>query len=170
MLRLALVRAVVVTCIVAVLAAMGVTRLPSPVWLAPLFLVWLFVAWRGSLAWRGALGGLVVGLAALALPTSVLRPCCATMMSGTPCTMPQVCVAVGAALGLLVAATLPRLRTPGEWARASAGGMIAVTSLVACRCTTLLVGETVGLLGALLASTAGIALTRAWWARRVVQR
>jgi hypothetical protein len=166
MLRLGLVRAALVTGAVALLALLGVTSLPSPAWLVPLFAVWLFMGWRGTLLWRGALGGLAAGLAALALPTSVLRPCCATMTSAASCSMSEVCVAAGVALGLVVAVTLPRLRTPGQWARASAGGMVAVTSLVACRCTTMLLGETLGLLGGLLATATALALARAWWEGR----
>ena len=170
MLRLGLVRAGLVTGAVALLALLGVTSLPSSAWLAPLFAVWLLLGWRGTLLWRGALGGLAAGLGALAVPTSVLRPCCATMTSAASCSMPEVCVAAGAALGLVVAVTLPRLRTPAQWARASAGGMVAVTSLVACRCTTMLLGESLGLLGGLLASATGLALARAWWQGRSTAR
>jgi hypothetical protein len=166
MLRLALVRAALVTGLVALLAALGMTSVPSPAWLAPIFVVWVFVGWRGALLWRGALGGLAAGVGALVLPVSVLRPCCATMTQGASCSMPQVCVAAGVALGLVVAATLPRLRTGSEWARAAAGAMVAVVSLVACRCADMLVGESVGLLGGLLASAAALALARAWWAGR----
>jgi hypothetical protein len=170
MLRLGLVRAALVTGAVALLALLGVTSLPSPAWLVPLFAVWLLMGWRGTLLWRGALGGLAAGLAALALPTSVLRPCCATMTSAASCSMPEVCVAAGVALGLVVAVTLPRLRTPGQWARASAGGMVAVTSLIACRCTTMLLGESLGLLGGLLATATALALARAWWHGRSTVR
>jgi hypothetical protein len=166
MLRLAVVRAAVVTGLVALLAALGVTSLPSTAWLAVIFVVWVFVGWRGALLWRGALGGLAAGLGALVLPMSVLRPCCATMTAGASCSMPEVCVAAGAALGLVVAMTLPRLRTAGEWARAAAGGMVAVVSLVACRCADMVLGESLGLLGGLLASAAALALARAWWAAR----
>jgi hypothetical protein len=166
MLRLALVRAALVTGLVALLAALGMTSVPSPAWLAPIFVVWVFVGWRGALLWRGALGGLAAGLGALVLPVSVLRPCCATMTQGASCSMPQVCVAAGVALGLVVAATLPRLRTGSEWARAAAGAMVAVVSLVACRCADMLIGESVGLLGGLLASAAAVAMARAWWAAR----
>ena len=169
MLRLALIRAALVTGAVALLALLGLTSLPSPAWLAPIFRAWLFVGWRGALLWRGALGGLAAGLAALALPMSVLRPCCATMTSATSCSMPQVCVAAGAALGAVVAATLPRLTAPGQWARASAGALVAVSSLVACRCASMLLGESVGLLGGMLASAAGVALARWWWAGRSVR-
>lgn len=165
MLRLGVVRAAVVTCIVAVLAATGVARLPSPAWLALVFAVWSFLGWRGALVWRGALAGLGAGLAALALPLSLLRPCCQAMESATSCSMPQVCWAAGGVLGLAVTATLPRLRTPHEWARASAGALVAVASLVASRCTSLFVGETIGLLGGLLASAAAVAAARAWLAR-----
>jgi hypothetical protein len=166
MLRLALVRAALVTGLVALLAALGLTSVPSPAWLAPIFVVWAFVGWRGALLWRGALGALAAGLGALVLPVSVLRPCCATMTQGASCSMPQVCVAAGVALGLVVAATLPRLRTGSEWARAAAGAMVAVVSLVACRCADMLLGESLGLLGGLLASAAALALARAWWATR----
>jgi hypothetical protein len=168
MLRLGLTRAVLVTGLVAALGALGRTSLPAAWWLAPIFAVWVVVGWRGALMWRGALGGLAVGLGALAMPMSVLRPCCATMSAvtsgGASCSMPQVCVAAGAALGLVVAATLPRLRTPREWAQAGGGAMVAVVSLVACRCADMLVGESVGLLGGLLASSAALAMARAWWA------
>ncbi len=163
MLRLGVTRAALVTALVALLAALGVTSLPSPVWLAPVFVAWAFVGWRGALMWRGALGGLAAGLGALVLPLSVLRPCCATMVKGASCSMPEVCVAAGAALGLVVAATLPRLRTPREWAHAAAGAMVAVVSLVACRCADMLLGESVGLLGGLLASSVALAMARAWW-------
>ena len=80
--------------------------------------------------------------------------------------MPQVCVAAGVALGLVVAATLPRLRTGSEWARAAAAAMVAVVSLVACRCADMVIGQSLGLLGGLLASAAALALARAWWAGR----
>jgi hypothetical protein len=166
MLRLGLVRAACVTGLVAALWAIGVAALRSPVWLLPLFAAWLFVGWRGAVLWRGAVAGLAAGLVALALPLSVLRPCCATMTGATGCSMPALCVGAGALLGLVVVATLPRLRAPSEWARASFGAVLAVTSLVAARCTTLLVGETVGLLAGLLASAAGVAFARAWWVKR----
>jgi hypothetical protein len=166
MLRLGLVRAAVVTCLVAVLAAAGVARLPSPAWLVPVFAAWLLVGWRGALVWRGALAGLVAGLAALALPISLLRPCCATMTGATGCSMPEVCMAAGALLGLVVVASLPRLGSPSEWARACGGALLAVASLVASRCATLFLGETLGLLGGMLASAAGVAAARAWWSRR----
>ena len=170
MLRLGLARAAIVTCAVAVLVALDVARLPSPAWLVLVFGVWLFVGWRGALVWRGALGGLVAGLGALALPMTVLRPCCAAMTSAMSCTRPELCVGAGVALGVVVVATLPRLRSPGEWARTSAGALVAVASLVACRCATLFVGESIGMLGGLLASAAGLATARAWWNVRIVRR
>jgi hypothetical protein len=166
MLRLGLVRAAIVTGVVALLVALDVASLPSPAWLLLVFGAWFLLGWRGALVWRGALGGLVAGLGALALPLTVLRPCCAAMTTATDCTRPELCVGAGVALGVVVVATLPRLRSPGEWARTSAGALVAVASLVACRCTTLFVGESLGLLGGLLASAAGLALARAWWSAR----
>ena len=167
MLRLGLARAAIVTGAVAVLVALDVARQPSPAWLLLVFAVWLFVGWRGALIWRGALGGLLAGLVALALPMTILRPCCAAMTSAMSCTRPEVCVGAGVALGVVVVATLPRLRSPGQWAHASTGALLAVASLVACRCATLFVGESVGMLGGLLASAAGLAAARAWGSTRV---
>lgn len=166
-LRLGLTRGAVVACVVGVLSAAGVISLQSPVWLLPIFVVWSFLGWRGSLLWRGALGGLGAGLVALALPLSLLRPCCASMMTATDCSMPQVCVGAGAVLGLVVVSTLPRLRTSAEWARASGGALLAVASIVATRCVSLFVGEVLGLAGGLLASAVAVSMARAWWEARL---
>lgn len=61
LLRRALIRAAFVTGIVAVLSCTGVTTLPSPAWLAPLFVVSLPSAgaerWRGADRWAGSLSG-----------------------------------------------------------------------------------------------------------------
>jgi hypothetical protein len=170
MLRLGLVRAGLVTAAVGLLVALGVTSLPSPAWLGLVFVVWLLVGWRGELLWRGALGGLVAGLGALALPLSVLRPCCTpeAMAAGMTCS-PQLCVAAGAVLGAVVAATLPRTHSVPGSMRASVGALIGVVSLVACRCATLFVGESIGLLGGLLASAAGLAVARSWWEGRTAR-
>jgi hypothetical protein len=166
MLRLGLVRGGAVTAVVAALVAVDIARLPSLAWLLVVFVVWLFVGWRGTLVWRGALGGLVAGLGALALPMTILRPCCAAMTSATSCTRPELCVGAGVVLGVVVVATLPQLRTPRDWTRACGGALLAVASLVVCRCSTLFVGESIGLLSGLLASAAGLAVARAWWSAR----
>ncbi len=166
MLRLGAIRGALVTCLVAVLAAADVARLPSVLWLVAIFVVWTIMGYRGAILWRGALGGLGAGLAALVLPQSVLRPCCATMVSATSCSMPQVCVGAGALLGLAVALTLPRLRTTSEWTRASAGALLAAMSLVASRCTSLFLGESLGLAGGLLATAVAVSTARAWWEAR----
>ena len=166
MLRLGLVRGAVVGALVAVLAGVGLVESAPAAWIAGVFVVWTLLGWRGSLWWRGALGGLVAGLGGLLLPMSVLRPCCATMTTATSCSMPQACAAAGALLGVVVAATMPRARTVSEWGKASAGALVAVGSIVSCRCATMLLGETVGLLGGILATAAGIAAARAWWSGR----
>jgi len=169
MLRLGLLRASLVTGAVALLVLAGVTRLPSLAWLVPMFGVWLVVGWRGSLLWRGALGGMIVGLAALALPISMLHPGCSpqTMATAACCSTNQVCVTAGLLLGGAVAATLPRVRGVGEWLRAASGGLLGLVPFVACRCATLLVGESLGVLCGLLAATAGLSAARAWWGGRV---
>ncbi len=163
MLRLGLTRGAAVACLVGLLSIAGLVSLHSIVWLLPIFAVWSFLGWRGALVWRGAVSGLGAGLLALALPLSLLRPCCASMMTATDCSMPQVCVGAGAVLGLVVVLTLPRLRTTGEWARASGGALLAVASIVATRCVSLFVGEVVGLAGGLLASAVAVSMARAWW-------
>jgi hypothetical protein len=166
MLRLGITRGAAVACLVAILSVTGIARLPSMVWLLPILIVWTLVGWRGALMWRGALSGLGAGLAALVLPLSLLRPCCASMMNATDCSMPQVCVGAGAVLGLVVVLTLPRLGTASEWARASGGALLGVASLVAGRCMGLFVGETLGLAGGLLAAAVAVSTARAWWAAR----
>lgn len=163
MVRLGITRGAIVACLVGLLSVAGVVSLHSVGWLLPTFVVWSFLGWRGALVWRGAVSGLGAGLIALALPMSLLRPCCASMMTATDCSMPQVCVGAGAVLGLVVVLTLPRLRTTGEWARASAGALAAVASIVATRCMSLFVGEVVGLAGGLLASAIAVSMARAWW-------
>jgi hypothetical protein len=172
MLRRGAMRGGLVTALVGLLVALGVARLPSPLWLVPVLAAWLVMGWRGGLVWRGALGGLAAGLGALALPLSVLRPCCSpeAMPDGMSCSMPQVCVAAGAVLGIVVAATLPRTRSLRDSAWASSGALVGVVSLVACRCATLLVGESIGLVAGLVASAAGLALARSWWSGRAVAR
>ena len=161
MLRLGLTRGAVVACLVGILSVAGAVSLQSIAWLLPIFVVWSFLGWRGSLVWRGALSGLGAGLVALALPLSLLRPCCASMMTATDCSMPQVCIGAGAILGLAVVLTLPRLRTTAEWARASSGALAAVASIVATRCVSLFVGEVLGLAGGLLASAVAVSMARA---------
>ena len=166
MLRLGVSRGAIVAAAVGILSVAGIAELPSLAWLAPIFVVWTFAGWRGALVWRGALSGMGAGLAALALPLSLLRPCCASMMTATDCSMPQVCIGAGAALGLVVVLTLPRLRTAGEWARASGGALLGVASLVATRCVGLFVGEALGLVGGLLAAAVALSTARAWWTAR----
>jgi len=169
MLRLGITRGAIVACLVGVLSAAGVVSLQSIAWLVPIFVVWSFLGWRGALWWRGALSGLGAGLVALALPMSLLRPCCASMMTATDCSMPQVCVGAGAILGLAVVLTLPRLRTTADWARASGGALAAVASIVATRCVSLFVGEALGLAAGLLASALALSMARAWWAGRTTR-
>jgi len=169
MLRLGITRGAVVASIVGILSVAGIVSLQSIAWLLPIFVVWSFLGWRGALMWRGALSGLGAGLVALALPLSLLRPCCASMMTATDCSMPQVCIGAGAVLGLVVVLTLPRLRTTAEWARASAGALLAVASIVATRCVSLFVGEALGLAAGLLASAVAVSMARAWWTGRTAR-
>jgi hypothetical protein len=169
MLRLGITRGAIVACLVGILSVAGVASLQSIAWLLPIFVVWSVLGWRGALVWRGALSGLGAGLVALAMPLALLRPCCASMITATDCSMPQVCVGAGAILGLAVVLTLPRLHTTAEWARASGGALVAVASIVATRCMTLFVGEVLGLGGGLLASAVAVSMARAWLAERAAR-
>src|ERR1700690_3552120 len=123
--RVALSRAAVATAIVAALA------------------VALFG--RGALAWcglpllalaRGAHPGFIAGLVALALPASVLRPCCDANMiaNGACCTMPSVCGVSGIVIGLAAALVWPREKGGRDHALAGAGVVLGALSITAMRC------------------------------------
>jgi len=171
MLRVGLLRAALVTGLVGGLGALGVSQPVPAALLLAIFMAWWGIAWRGALWWRGALGGLGVGLVGMALPASLLWSCCRPgAMGGATCSMAQACLAFGAVLGAGVAATLPPTRSPADAARASLGALLGAASLLACRCESMLLGESAGLLGGLLASAAGLVALRAWWQGRPLHR
>ncbi|XYH94679.1 hypothetical protein ACMHYB_43675 [Sorangium sp. So ce1128] len=165
-LRSSAIRAAVVAAASAAAALVAVGP-DAIVWVPVTLLVWVFIEWRGTWLLRGARRGLLAGLATLALPLSVLRPCCrvgADMSSGTCCTMPGACVAVGAMLGLSLALLVPRV--PSDHRATTAIGMVlGVGSVAALRCSALLFGEAVGLIGGLVAGVVAANLARAWMDR-----
>jgi hypothetical protein len=137
------------------------------VWLPVTMVAWVVIEWRGTWLQRGARRGLVAGLVTLALPISILRPCCRVdvdMSSGTCCTMPGACVAAGALLGLSLALLVPRV--PSEHRATAALGMVlGVGSVAALRCGPLLLGEASGLIGGLAAGVIAANIARAWMDR-----
>jgi hypothetical protein len=139
-------------------------------WLPVTAVIWAFVEWRGAWLREGARRGLLVGMASLFLPLSILRPCCSpeAMASGVNCcttAMPSTCAGVGALLGLSLVLLLPRAPRARRL-EAALGLALGTGALAALRCGPLLLGETVGLLGGLMAGVAAASLARAWMDRR----
>jgi hypothetical protein len=111
------------------------------------FALWFAVYYRGRDLLRGARLGVGAGLLTSLWPMAWLRPCCAPGAAVT-CTMPGMCVAGGALIGLALAAFLPR---SGQRAESALGMALGALSLVWLKCGLLLWGETLGLVAGLLA-------------------
>lgn len=151
--RVSLVRAAFVTVPIAIVALL-VTGAPALVWLPVTFAAWVVAQWRGGPVLRGTFFGLVAGLVTYALPLSILRPCCspermAALAPGADCcTMPGACLGAGALIGFVLAAFVPlgpaRVRT-------ATGMALGIMSVAILRCSTLFLGEAIGLLGGLVA-------------------
>jgi hypothetical protein len=134
------------------------------VWLPLTLLTLLLTEWRGVFLMKGARRGFVAGLAALLVPLSVLRPCCALdakAMGATCCTMPSACWGAGAVLGLVMALLVPAA-PEGRRTEAALGMILGVTSVALLRCSALFLGETAGLLGGMAAGVIATSLARAW--------
>ena len=168
--RAGLLRGVIVTAAVAIAASIAIGP-RSLVWLPVTFVVAAFSEWWGAALVRGVRRGLVAGLVMLAMPLSVLRPCCngATMMAadGSCCTMPGACVAAGALYGMVLAFFLPRVGR-GKRASAALGMALGASAVASARCAPLFLGESLGLLGGLFAGVVATGLARAWWQRGVI--
>lgn len=167
-LRSALFRALALAGIVAAAGWMvfGLSAVP---WSALTLLAWIGLGIRGRALLRGGRYGLVAGALTFLLPLSVLRPCCrpGSMMTTNAgcCISPSSCVLAGVALGLLLAWFVPR--TPGTRAETAAGMMLGVASVAVLKCTALFLGETLGLLGGLVAGITAVSFASAWIDRRV---
>lgn len=162
-LRVSLARAAGMTAIAAAVALVIVGQ-RALVWLPMTALVWIFIEWRGAWLQRGARRGFAAGLVTLALPLSILRPCCrmdVDAAAGSCCTMPGACVAAGALLGLSLALLVPHAPRD-QRAAAALGMMLGVASVAALRCSALLFGEAAGLIGGLAAGVVAANLARAW--------
>ncbi len=155
--------------IVAAVAAFGAaTYGPRALTFLPLTLAtWVFAYWRGHLVLRGAFYGLVGGLVTSVLPMSILRPCCAGVMEpgADCCTMPGVCVAAGALVGVVLSAFVPYGKS--SWWRTALGVALGMTSVVVVKCATLVAGEAFGLVGGLVGGLVATAAARAGFGRRL---
>jgi hypothetical protein len=160
-------RAVLVTLAAGLVSsvALGVRSLT---WLPLVPLAVLVTEWRGGFLMKGARRGMVVGIASMLLPLSVLRPCCgmdAKAMGATCCVMPSACWAAGAVVGLVMALVMP-VAPSGRRVAAALGMIVGVTSIAALRCSMLFLGETAGLLGGIAAGVVATSLARAWLGSR----
>ena len=147
--RTASIYALALSVLVAVAAffAVGPQALPWVLWT---FAVWVVAGWRGGAMLAGARRGLYAGAATFLLPLSILRPCCkpGMVMTSDCCTRPELCIIAGSAIGLVLAAFLPRSKGASRWE--TAGGMVlGVLSVAVLKCAKLFVGEALGLLGGL---------------------
>ncbi|HEY2369198.1 MAG TPA: hypothetical protein VGH87_22530, partial [Polyangiaceae bacterium] len=77
--RVASARAVVFALVVASVSVLAINRAAAP-WALASFVALAFAGWRGGAFARGAVRGALGGLVALALPMSILRPCCDAAM------------------------------------------------------------------------------------------
>jgi hypothetical protein len=122
------------------------------------------VSWYGTSLLRGGRVGVVAGLVTNVLPRRLLHPCCTTdeMARGAAAccrSMYGTCGLVGLAIGVTLAMLLPRGPNVDRW-RTAAGMAIAAVSLASLRCSGLILGETVGLVGGLVVgilASAGVA-------------
>jgi hypothetical protein len=138
------------------------------VWLPLSVLAIAFTEWRGVFLRKGARRGLVAGFASMLVPLSVLRPCCgidAKAMGTTCCTTPSACWAAGAVVGLGMALLLPSA-PEGRRTEAALGMILGVTSVAVLRCSSLFLGEAVGLLGGIVAGVVATSLARTWLGSR----
>ena len=161
-----LVRALVVLGL-SVLAARVAGVALRPLTLALVVLAWTFLGWRRGWWLRGARVGLLGGLAALLLPMSLLRPCCppGMMVCENCCARPGTCVLAGLALGVALAALLPRRGDSGQRARAGIGMLLGVVSIGSVRCSGLFLGEALGMLAGLLGGAVAIGAGTWLWER-----
>ena len=166
--RAGVLRGSIVTAAVALAAYVAVGS-SALAWLPVTFVVAALAEWRGSSLVLGVRRGLVAGLAMLALPLSILRPCCqgaaAATMGADCCTMPEVCVATGALYGIVLAFFLPKIPADGRMT-AAFGMALGASAVASARCAPLFIGESVGLLSGLFAGVVMAGVARAWAARR----
>lgn len=144
-LRAAVVTALVLSGIGAVTSSWVIG--PRSAWFAPVtFLIWLGVSFRGGAMLRSARYGLIAGALTLVLPLSVLRPCCRWDAAGMGhCTMPEMCLVMGALVGLPLSVWVLSRGSERRF-EAALGLWLGVMSFAAFKCSALFAGEALGLL------------------------
>jgi hypothetical protein len=140
------------------------------VWLPLTLAAWMFVEWRGVGLLRGARVGALAGAVTLALPMSVLHRCCKPgaleMMGADCCTMPGACAGAGVLVGLVLACFLP---LDGKRWQTVSGMVLGIAAVAPMKCTSLLLGEALGLVGGLLAGVLAATAVRAVVSRWAVR-
>lgn len=151
----------------AMLAARVSSTALQPLTLALLVFAWTFLGWRRGWWLRGARIGLLGGLVTLLLPMSLLRPCCPPGMAACEncCASPGTCSFVGLALGVAMAALLPRRGDLGHRARAGIGMLLGVVSVGSVRCSGLFAGEALGMLAGLVGGAVTLGASAWLWSR-----
>jgi hypothetical protein len=138
------------------------------IWLPLTLAAWGFVEWRGVGLLRGGRIGALAGVVTLALPMSILRRCCKpgalAMVGADCCSVPGACAAAGVVVGLVLACFLP---ADGKRRDVVLGMVVGIAAVAPMKCSTLLVGEAVGLVGGLLAGVVATSAVRAVVARGV---
>lgn len=125
-------------------------------WLPIFFVVWAALEWRGGALLRGGRVGALFGALVALVPTSLFMSCCrlgCAIGGGLCCSTSRACAAIGALMGLGVAAVLSRLPAK-ERMHATLGAGLGIVATAVPRCAGLMVGEGVGLLLGLAAGTA----------------
>lgn len=118
-------------------------------WLPLTYLALTFAYWRGGAIQKGALFGVVGGLAAMIVPLSILRP--------DDCAKPECCLEVGVAIGLLIAAIVP--------VRKWSGLVLGVASVAMLRCSALYAGEAIGLVAGSIAGVLVMSAARSIYSK-----
>jgi len=132
------------------------------------WLLWLAVEWRGGALRIGGLRGLVAGAVTLVLPATWLHACCAAMAAGGVCAAPELCAAIGGAIGIGAAIAVPPMPSAAKYVEAAGGVAIGTLAVSAARCSSLLRGEVLGLGVGLGLGLVAMSLARVWMARRLV--
>lgn len=138
----------------------------AALWAPLTFAMWCLASFRGGVMLRGAHYGLVAGGLTFLVPLSVLRPCCRWDASGMAnCTMPEMCVVMGALVGLPLCAWALSL-CQSRRLEAGFGVWLGVGSMAAFKCSALFAGEAMGLfagaaIGVVLATALGSPRLRA---------